>query len=329
MSYSVNSNDLPYKLFNFEIADFNDPFMLSTLSYGDVLNYVTNAIVSNQSSNVIISWSLLIPNISNAFVLYSKFVNSTRIIIYQGKDDSQNGKPYAIYISTITINGSGVVQSSKASYVSRSSNIVFDFNKMLAVSYLSTFYSFSYESTIVTQNGSQINPWYFRIHRLDGYFCDDYWIWNNTDVSSTVQSAQVVFNSFTLSLAQAVSNSVPSVVDATLDSDFVEFSNKMTCLFGQSSRFSLDICQYNDPKESSYAAYFTPQLSSGTYNITIGTSNTTITLIDYWMSSQFFIKLSVNGNTTLPSWIYVDELNWEIKIIGGNITNIGTYSVSF
>ena len=329
MSYSINSSNLTYQLFKFEIVDFNDPFMLSTLWYGDVVNYVTNAILSNQSSNGILSWSLLIPNISNAFILYSKFVNSTQIIIYQGKDDTLNGNLYSIYISTITIDGSGVVQSSQVSYVSRSSNITYDFNKMLTVSYLSVFYSFSYESTTVTENGSQINPWYFRIHRLNGYLCDDYWTWNNTDVSSTVQATQVILNSSTLSLVQAVSTSLPGVVDVTLDSDFVKFSNITTCLFGQSSRFSLDIWQYNDPNESSYETYFDPQLSTGTYNITTGTSNTTISLINYWMSSQFSINLSVNGNTTFPSWIYVDELNWGIKIIGGNITNIGTYSITF
>ena len=47
MSYSINSSNLTYQLFKFVIVDFNDPFMLSTLWYGDVVNYATNAILSN------------------------------------------------------------------------------------------------------------------------------------------------------------------------------------------------------------------------------------------------------------------------------------------
>ena len=82
ISYSINSSNLTYQLFKFEIVDFSDPFMLSTLWYGDVVNY---AILSKHSSNIILSWSLLALNIPNAFILYSKFVNSTQIIIYNEK----------------------------------------------------------------------------------------------------------------------------------------------------------------------------------------------------------------------------------------------------
>ena len=85
MSYSINSSNLTYQLFKFEIVDSNDPFMLSTLWYGDVVNYATNAILSKHSSNIILSWRLLALSIPNAFILYSKFVNSTQIIIYHEK----------------------------------------------------------------------------------------------------------------------------------------------------------------------------------------------------------------------------------------------------
>lgn len=47
------------------------------------------------------------------------------------------------------------------------------------------------------------------------------------------------------------------------------------------------------------------------------------------MATEFSFTLIVNGSSTLPSWIYVDELNRKINIIGANILTLESYLINF
>ena len=167
----------------------------------------------------------------------------------------------------------------------------------------------------------------FSFNKLFLDLCENYCSWDHTD--DTINQNLVIYTpkEIVSNYSEYFNEVIPNVYDRTEIPDFINLDSS-PWIYGDSIRYSLSKCDIILPSYSSDKPFYQPTLISGEVIVVVYKNNSVVNLIDYWFGTQFAIDVYVEGNTTLPNWIVVNQMMRQMIIIYDNVVSLDAFNTS-